>query len=104
MSQREREISRILQDSLLPDEPISSWNGAQVTTWYSAGTEYLDVGGDWYDVIELPDGRLGVSIGDVVGRGLRAAAAMGQLRSALRGLALEMRGPGATLQALNRLP
>jgi PAS domain S-box-containing protein len=102
VSQREREISRILQDSLLPDEPISSWNGAQVTTWYSAGTEYLDVGGDWYDVIELPDGRLGVSIGDVVGRGLRAAAAMGQLRSALRGLALEMRGPGPTLQALNR--
>ncbi len=102
VSQREREISRILQDSLLPHEPISSWNGAQVTTWYSAGTEYLDVGGDWYDVIELPDGRLGVSIGDVVGRGLRAAAAMGQLRSALRGLALEMRGPGATLQALNR--
>jgi serine phosphatase RsbU (regulator of sigma subunit)/anti-sigma regulatory factor (Ser/Thr protein kinase) len=102
VAQREREISRILQDSLLPDEPISSWNGAQVTTWYSAGTEHLDVGGDWYDVIELPDGRLGVSIGDVVGRGLRAAAAMGQLRSALRGLALEMRGPGPTLQALNR--
>jgi serine/threonine-protein kinase RsbW len=102
VTQREREISRTLQSSLLPDEPISSWNGARVTTWYSAGTEYLDVGGDWYDAIELPDGRLAVSIGDVVGRGLRAAAAMGQLRSALRGLALELRGPGATLEALNR--
>ncbi len=102
VSQREREISRILQDSLLPDEPTSSWKGAQVTTWYSAGTEHLDVGGDWYDVIELPDGRLGVSIGDVVGRGLRAAASMGQLRSALRGLALQMHGPGPTLRALNR--
>jgi serine/threonine-protein kinase RsbW len=99
---REREISRILQQSLLPDEPTGSWNGARVTTWYSAGSRYLEVGGDWYDAIELPDGRLGVSIGDVVGRGLRAAAAMGQLRSALRGIALEMRGPAATLEALNR--
>ena len=99
---REREISRILQDSLLPDEPTSAWKGARVMTWYSAGTQHLDVGGDWYDAIELPNGRLGVSIGDVVGRGLRAAAAMGQLRSALRGIALEMRGPAATLEALNR--
>jgi serine/threonine-protein kinase RsbW len=99
---REREISQILQDSLLPDEPTSSWFGARVHTWYSAGTKYLDVGGDWYDAIELPNGLLGVSIGDVVGRGLRAAASMGQLRSALRGIALEMRGPAATLEALNR--
>jgi serine/threonine-protein kinase RsbW len=102
IAQREREISRTLQASLLPDEPTSTWNGASVATWYSAGTEYLDVGGDWYDAIELPNGKLGVSIGDVVGRGLRAAASMGQLRSALRGLALEARGPGATLEALNR--
>jgi serine/threonine-protein kinase RsbW len=102
VAQREREISRTLQASLLPDEPVSSWNGARVATWYSAGTEHLEVGGDWYDAIELPNGKLGVSIGDVVGRGLRAAAAMGQLRSALRGLALEQRGPGATLEALNR--
>ncbi len=99
---REREISRTLQQSLLPDEPTASWNGARVTSWYSAGTQHLEVGGDWYDAIELPNGRLGVSIGDVVGRGLRAAAAMGQLRSALRGIALEMRGPAATLEALNR--
>ena len=99
---REREISQILQRSLLPDEPTASWNGARVTSWYSAGTQHLEVGGDWYDAIELPNGRLGVSIGDVVGRGLRAAAAMGQLRSALRGIALEMRGPAATLEALNR--
>src|SRR4029079_10874735 len=102
VAQREREISRTLQGSLLPDEPVSSWNGASVATWYSAGTEHLEVGGDWYDVIELPNGTLGVSIGDVVGRGLRAAAAMGQLHSAIRGLALEQRGPGATLEALNR--
>jgi serine/threonine-protein kinase RsbW len=102
VTQREREISRTLQASLLPDEPTSTWNGASVATWYSAGTEHLDVGGDWYDAIELPNGKLAVSIGDVVGRGLRAAASMGQLRSALRGLALEARGPGATLEALNR--
>jgi serine/threonine-protein kinase RsbW len=102
VTQREREISRTLQASLLPDEPTSSWKGASVATWYSAGTDHLDVGGDWYDAIELPNGKLGVSIGDVVGRGLRAAASMGQLRSALRGLALQLHGPGATLEALNR--
>ena len=60
------------------------------------------MGGDWYDVIELPNGRLGVSVGDVVGRGLHAAAAMGQLRSALRSVALDCRGPAATLEGLDR--
>jgi GAF domain-containing protein/anti-sigma regulatory factor (Ser/Thr protein kinase) len=102
MFAREREASLVLQDSLLPRETLSSWRGSDVVARYWAGARYLDVGGDWYDVIPLPGGRLGVSIGDVVGRGLKAAAAMGQLRSALRSLALDGRGPVATIEALDR--
>jgi serine/threonine-protein kinase RsbW len=99
---REREASAVLQESLLPREPSVTSHQAQVVSRYWAGTDHLDVGGDWWDVIELPNGRLGLAIGDVVGRGLHAAAAMGQLRSALRGLALDCRGPGKTLEAVDR--
>jgi serine/threonine-protein kinase RsbW len=99
---REREVSEVLQENLLAKDVISAWRGTDVVTWYSAGAENLEVGGDWFDVIELPNGRLGVSVGDVVGRGLRAAAAMGQLRSAMRGIALDGRGPSLTLEGLDR--
>ena len=92
----------MLQESLLPREPLQTWLGAEVVTRYWAGTEHLEVGGDWFDVAEMPNGCLAVSIGDVVGRGLYAAAAMGQLRSALRGIAMEGRGPAATLESLDR--
>jgi serine phosphatase RsbU (regulator of sigma subunit) len=60
------------------------------------------VGGDWYDVIPLGDGRIGVAIGDVSGHGIRAAALMGQLRGTLRAYALEGHSPGHVLAALNR--
>jgi serine phosphatase RsbU (regulator of sigma subunit) len=65
----------------------------------AAGT--LEVGGDWYDVVHLPGGRYGVVVGDVVGRGLDAAAVMGQLRSAGRALLLESRSPAHVLSALD---
>jgi serine phosphatase RsbU (regulator of sigma subunit) len=55
---------------------------------YAPATESLQVGGDWYDVVDLGGGRSGVVVGDVVGRGLPAAAVMGQLRSAARALLL----------------
>jgi anti-sigma regulatory factor (Ser/Thr protein kinase) len=61
------------------------------------------VGGDWFDAIPLPGGRLGLSIGDVVGRGARAAATMAQLRNALRAYALEGLSPGRALERLDRL-
>jgi anti-sigma regulatory factor (Ser/Thr protein kinase) len=60
------------------------------------------VGGDWYDVIELPRGLLGIAIGDVVGHGVRAAALMGRLRTALHSYALEGIGPGRTLELVDR--
>jgi anti-anti-sigma factor len=70
---------------------------------YLPGGAGLEVGGDWYDVFTLPRGRLGFTIGDVVGRGLAAAAAMGQVRTALRAYAIETDSPAAVLQRLSRL-
>jgi serine phosphatase RsbU (regulator of sigma subunit) len=66
----------------------------------AAGT--LEVGGDWYDVVDLPGGRHGIVVGDVVGSGLPAAAVMGQLRSAGRALLLESNSPAHVLGALDR--
>ncbi|NEK84770.1 SpoIIE family protein phosphatase [Blastococcus saxobsidens] len=68
---------------------------------YEPATGTLEVGGDWYDVVELSDGAYGVVVGDVVGRGLPAAAVMGQLRSAGRALLLESGSPGHVLSALD---
>jgi PAS domain S-box-containing protein len=61
----------------------------------------LQVGGDWYDVVDLADGRFGVVVGDVVGQGLDAAAIMGQLRSAARALLLEDHGPARVVSSLD---
>ena len=61
------------------------------------------LGGDWYDAFQLPDGRLGMAIGDVVGRGFHAAAVMGQLRSGLRAYALDGIAPSDVLERLSRL-
>ncbi|MCU1643064.1 MAG: multi-sensor signal transduction histidine kinase, partial [Nocardia sp.] len=69
---------------------------------YEPASSTLEVGGDWYDVVELPGERYGVVVGDVVGHGLPAATAMGQLRSAARALLLENTGPGGVLAALDR--
>ena len=69
---------------------------------YEPASGTLEVGGDWYDVVHLPGGRYGVVVGDVVGRGLPAAAVMGQLRSAVRALLLESHSPAHVLGALDR--
>jgi serine phosphatase RsbU (regulator of sigma subunit) len=69
---------------------------------YEPASGTLEVGGDWYDVVDLPGGRYGVVVGDVVGRGLPAAAVMGQLRSAVRALLLESHSPAHVLAALDR--
>ncbi|MEV4614970.1 SpoIIE family protein phosphatase [Kitasatospora sp. NPDC049258] len=69
---------------------------------YEPAGRPLEVGGDWYDTVALPDGRLGIVVGDCVGRGLQAATVMGQLRSACRALLLQEAGPARTLMALDR--
>ncbi|MGZ4150786.1 MAG: SpoIIE family protein phosphatase, partial [Actinomycetota bacterium] len=95
----EHEVARVLQESLLPPAQVESLT-FDVSTRYQPGADHLEVGGDWFDVVHLPGDRLGIAVGDVVGRGLDAAAAMGQLRSALRALALQDVGPIRVMDAL----
>jgi serine phosphatase RsbU (regulator of sigma subunit)/anti-sigma regulatory factor (Ser/Thr protein kinase) len=95
----QRESAITLQRSLLPAHP-PALVGAEVAMEYRPGTAGTQVGGDLYDVIPLADGRVGVAIGDVMGRGLGAAAQMGQLRAALRAYARDGRGPASLLRAL----
>jgi serine phosphatase RsbU (regulator of sigma subunit)/anti-sigma regulatory factor (Ser/Thr protein kinase) len=100
--QHQSEIAHTLQRSLLPAE-LPAIDGAEVAVTYLPGTEGTTVGGDFYDVIPLPSGRFGLVIGDVMGRGVRAAAAMGQLRAAIRAYALEGHPPADLLARLDRL-
>ncbi len=83
---REHQIAEELQASLLPGLDFDP-DHLNVASFYQAGVEGTQVGGDWYDVIELGAGRTALVIGDVMGRGVRAAAVMGQLRAAIRAYA-----------------
>ncbi|MBY8871024.1 SpoIIE family protein phosphatase [Micromonospora sp. PLK6-60] len=98
----EHRIATTLQHSLLP-RSLPQLPGAVVASRYLPGSADVEVGGDWYDVIGLADDELVLVIGDVVGKGVRAAAAMGQLRNALRAYVLEGFDPGLSLTRLNRL-
>lgn len=75
----------------------------EVSTSYSAGSTVLEAGGDWYDVIAMHDGRIALTVGDVVGRSLRAATVMGRLRTAMRALVLALENPAACLEHLDAL-
>jgi GAF domain-containing protein/anti-sigma regulatory factor (Ser/Thr protein kinase) len=97
---REHRGAVALQRSLLP-EIIPEIVGVDVAARYLPARD--EVGGDWYDVIELPGGLVGLAIGDVAGHGVRAAALMGQLRVALRAYALDGYPPAETLKRLDRL-
>jgi serine/threonine-protein kinase RsbW len=96
----ERETSRALQLSLLASRPIQT-SLVTAAMRYVPATEELDVGGDWYDAIERPDGAIVIAAGDVVGRGLKAATTMGKLRSALGALALVVDDAGGMLDRLD---
>jgi anti-sigma regulatory factor (Ser/Thr protein kinase)/putative methionine-R-sulfoxide reductase with GAF domain len=97
---REHRAAVALQRSLLPDR-LPEIVGVSLAGRYLPARD--EVGGDWYDVIELTGGRVGVAIGDVVGHGVRAAALMGQLRIALRAYALEGYEPRGVFERLDRL-
>ena len=97
----EHRVAAILQRSLLPDQ-LPAMPGVELIGSYHAGTAGVEVGGDWYDVIPLDIGRLGLVIGDVIGRGPRAATTMGQIRHALRAFALLDMTPDDVLANLNR--
>jgi PAS domain S-box-containing protein len=98
----EHNIAETLQRSLLP-QALPHIDGLQLAARYLPAEEGAAVGGDWYDVIELADGRVALVVGDVVGHGARAAAVMGQLRNAFRAYALIDGSPAETLTRLNRL-
>lgn len=97
----EHDAAVVLQRALLP-AVIPEVSDVSVALRYLPATGGLAVGGDWYDVFALGDGRIGVVVGDVVGRGVKAAAAMGRLRSALRALAEVLPEPAALLRAFER--
>ena len=94
----EHDAAVVLQRALLPSV-LPPLDDVSVAVRYLPATGGLAVGGDWYDVFALGDGRIGVVVGDVVGRGVKAAAAMGRLRSALRALAEVVPEPAALLRA-----
>ena len=98
----ERSIAETLQRSVLP-VALPRLAGAQIAARYLPGTQEVDVGGDWFDAVELSDGRVGLVVGDVVGKGVHAAASMGQLRNALRAISIERLKPPSALARLDRL-
>ncbi|MET9295625.1 SpoIIE family protein phosphatase [Streptomyces sp. NPDC003077] len=98
---QEREFARQLQETMLPRR-VASVAGGRVAVRYHAARTGRDIGGDWYDVIPLPQGRIGLVIGDVQGHDTHAAAVMGQLRIALRAYATEGHTPETVLVRASR--
>ncbi|WP_254705658.1 SpoIIE family protein phosphatase [Streptomyces vilmorinianum] len=98
----ESALARGLQDALLPRRlPVR--DKVDTVARYLPGTQGMDVGGDWYDVIETGQGQLALVVGDVQGHGVAAAATMGQLRSAVRAFALGGLPPQDVVRGTNRL-
>lgn len=95
---REREVALSLQEAMLPAPVPLRHHRAAVRYRPAAGV--LNVCGDWYELVELPDSRIAVAVGDVVGQGLAAACVMGQLRSALTAASLVTDGPAQALDTL----
>jgi PAS domain S-box-containing protein len=100
--EREHTTAETLQRSLLPDR-LPTVPGIILEARYLPVTRNMEIGGDWYDAFRLPDGKLAVAAGDVMGKGLTAAAGMGRVRNALRALALTDPRPAAVLAGLDRL-
>lgn len=98
----ERHVAHTLQRSMLTTQ-LPEVEGVELAVRYLPSSSDAEVCGDWYDVIPLPDGRVGLVIGDVVGRGVEAAATMSQLRTALRAYAVEGLEPAAVVAKLHRL-
>jgi serine phosphatase RsbU (regulator of sigma subunit) len=98
--EEEHKVAMTLQRSLLPSlPPVASIDSA---ARYAAGSTGLEVGGDWYDLLRRPDGIVHLTVGDVAGRGVAAAALMGQLRNAFRAYAYDHVSPAAIVRGLLR--
>jgi serine phosphatase RsbU (regulator of sigma subunit)/anti-sigma regulatory factor (Ser/Thr protein kinase) len=99
---RERATALTLQRSLLP-QGLSAPSSVEVRHRYLPGSKMIEVGGDWYESIALPGGRVALVVGDVAGHGVRAAVTMGRLRTAIRTLARLELPPADALQQLDEL-
>jgi PAS domain S-box-containing protein len=97
---RQRTVAQTLQHSLLPDR-LPQHPAIAIAARYLPAGQGLDVGGDWYDVFDLTSGRVGFAIGDVVGRGVEAAALMGQVRNVMRAYAFDSESPSAVVEQVN---
>jgi PAS domain S-box-containing protein len=100
--EREHTTAETLQRSLLPDQ-LPTLPRLVLEATYRPVTKNMEIGGDWYDAFRLADQRLALALGDVMGKGLTAAAGMGRVRNALRALALTDPRPAAVLGGLDRL-
>ncbi|MFD9307233.1 SpoIIE family protein phosphatase [Streptomyces sp. NPDC060048] len=94
--EQEHDLAEGLQQAMLPRR-IPSVPGAEIAVRYRSARMGQDIGGDWYDVIPLPGGRVGAVIGDVQGHDTHAAAVMGQLRIVLRAYAAEGHSPATVM-------
>jgi serine phosphatase RsbU (regulator of sigma subunit) len=92
----QRTIAVTLQRALLPRR-IPSIANLEIASRYVAGADGVDVGGDWYSLVQIDDQRFGFVVGDVSGRGVGAATIMAQLRYTVRAYLMEGHGPGAVL-------
>ena len=100
--ERERSIAETLQRSLLRSR-LPQLPGITLASRYLPARQESEVGGDWYDAVLMPEGGLAVVMGDVAGRGIQAAAVMGQLQNAVRAYAAEGYGPAVILQRVGRM-
>ena len=101
-SLEQRRVAESLQRTLLPQD-LAGIAGIEVAARYMPAAQAERLGGDWYDLFPLERGRIGIAIGDVVGRGLPAAALMAQLRTALRAYAVDGHEPAAVVERVSRL-
>ena len=99
---RERRVADALQAAFLPPR-LPRIPGLTFDAVYAPGQRESSVGGDWYDAFQLADGRVALSIGDVAGRGLRAAVVMGRIREAIRAFALQDLSPAQIISATERV-
>jgi PAS domain S-box-containing protein len=100
--EREHRTAETLQRSLLPDRlPVIP--GLVLAQRFRSGSRHVQVGGDWYDAFLLQDARVAAVVGDVMGKGVKAAAGMGRIRNAMRALALTNPPPAAVLTGLDRV-